>query len=199
MRVDRSPPAGIRVAAGWKGFPALVSVAIALACLPLPAAAQDVGTQAPPLGRKAIDGRFVGLVDWYASKPAPTVLVTFFASWCEPCKKEAPAIAALAKELGPAGLRVVAVGVGEGVEEAAAFARTYYGVDARAEGPFHVVADRQQYLAEQYGVTDRTGQARLPHNFVVDPGRKVIVRSSGWTPDEERKVRNALKTTLTTR
>ncbi|CAG1002069.1 glutathione peroxidase [Methylophilaceae bacterium] len=50
-------------------------------------------------GRKRTLGEFRGKV----------LLVHFWASWCEPCKKEFPALSALASEFGPKGLVVLGV------------------------------------------------------------------------------------------
>jgi thiol-disulfide isomerase/thioredoxin len=41
------------------------------------------------------------------------VLVTFWATWCEPCRNEYPMIISLAKEYGPQGLAVVGISLDE--------------------------------------------------------------------------------------
>jgi len=53
--------------------------------------------------------------EWLGSKPAPAsalrgkvVLLFFWAHWCPDCKADAPVMAKLAKEFGPAGLTIVA-------------------------------------------------------------------------------------------
>jgi thiol-disulfide isomerase/thioredoxin len=44
---------------------------------------------------------------------SPLVLVNFWASWCEPCKKEFPSILSLRQKLKPQGLEVVFVSIDE--------------------------------------------------------------------------------------
>jgi len=49
------------------------------------------------------------------------VLVNFWATWCKPCEEEMPAMERLYQELGPAGLELVAISVGEQAEPVRAF------------------------------------------------------------------------------
>jgi thiol-disulfide isomerase/thioredoxin len=44
------------------------------------------------------------------------VLLNFWATWCEPCEREMPAMQRLHDKLGPEGLRLVAVSVDESAE-----------------------------------------------------------------------------------
>ncbi len=48
------------------------------------------------------------------------LLVDFWATWCEPCRKEMPALAKLAARLGPKGLAFVTVSADEPEDEARA-------------------------------------------------------------------------------
>ncbi|MHA7776702.1 TlpA family protein disulfide reductase [Roseibium sp. M-1] len=41
------------------------------------------------------------------------LLVSFWATWCPPCRKEMPGLARLSRELGPEGFSVLAVNVGD--------------------------------------------------------------------------------------
>ncbi|HEY2460872.1 MAG TPA: TlpA disulfide reductase family protein [Candidatus Acidoferrum sp.] len=67
------------------------------------AAPQVKAPSDPPL----IDAAgFQKLVDQYRGKP---VLITFWATWCEPCRDEFPMLNGLAREYAPKGLHVVGV------------------------------------------------------------------------------------------
>jgi thiol-disulfide isomerase/thioredoxin len=56
---------------------------------------------------KIIDAQgYQELVDQYRGKP---LLVTFWATWCEPCRDEYPMLNELAKEYAPKGLHMVGV------------------------------------------------------------------------------------------
>jgi len=75
-----------------------VESALAAPQAPKPAALRD-----PAL----IDAQgYVKLVQQYQGKP---LLVTFWATWCEPCRDEYPMLNELAKQYAPQGLKVVGV------------------------------------------------------------------------------------------
>lgn len=84
--------------------------AAALAAVP-PASAQSMRTDwprrkpAPALTLRLLDGS-----DWsLAAQRGHPVLVNFWATWCEPCREEMPALARLAERERASGLQVVAV------------------------------------------------------------------------------------------
>jgi thiol-disulfide isomerase/thioredoxin len=67
------------------------------------ASAQTPSPKDPPL----IDSQdFQKLLQQYKGKP---LLVTFWATWCEPCRDEYPMLNELAKQYAPQGLKVVGV------------------------------------------------------------------------------------------
>jgi thiol-disulfide isomerase/thioredoxin len=62
---------------------------------------------APPRDPALIDAQgYQKLVDQYRGKP---VVITFWATWCEPCRDEFPMLNELAKQYAPKGLHVVGV------------------------------------------------------------------------------------------
>jgi len=71
------------------------------------AMAQGNGTAPAPPDLKIIDAQgYQQLLDQYRGKP---LLVTFWATWCEPCRDEYPMLNQLAKEYAAKGLNVVGV------------------------------------------------------------------------------------------
>jgi thiol-disulfide isomerase/thioredoxin len=91
-----------RAIAGVALLLCLSGVALAIAVAgpqsPKQQAAQDL---------KMIDAQgYQELVEQYRGKP---LLVTFWATWCEPCRDEYPMLNELAKEYAPKGLHVVGV------------------------------------------------------------------------------------------
>src|SRR5580693_2427278 len=67
------------------------------------AAAQSVAPKDPQL--IDIQG-YQKILDQYKGKP---LLVTFWATWCEPCRDEYPMLNELAKQYAPQGLNVVGI------------------------------------------------------------------------------------------
>ena len=83
-------------------FVALVLLAAATA-LAAPQASKTVAPRDPQI----IDAQaYQKLIEQYHGKP---LLVTFWATWCEPCRDEYPMLNELAKQYAPQGLKVVGV------------------------------------------------------------------------------------------
>jgi thiol-disulfide isomerase/thioredoxin len=76
---------------------ALGALAAALLAYGLIGKAPATQRPAPPLPGRALSGRPVTLADLHGH----AAVVLFFASWCPPCRQEAPAVAAFARS--PAG------------------------------------------------------------------------------------------------
>jgi thiol-disulfide isomerase/thioredoxin len=92
----------IRRIAGVALLFCLSGVALAIT-VALPQASKGLARPDP----KIIDAQgYQELVEQYRGKP---LLVTFWATWCEPCRDEYPMLNELAKEYGPKGLHVVGV------------------------------------------------------------------------------------------
>ena len=83
------------------------------------------------------------------------VLLNFWATWCAPCRDEMPALATLARELGPRGLAVVGVNYKESKREVQAF------VQEQKLG-FPVLLDDGGQVAKRYQVF------ALPVTVLVD-------------------------------
>ncbi|MDN3722409.1 TlpA disulfide reductase family protein [Roseibium salinum] len=76
-----------------------------------------IAIDAPELDIPDLDGVTHRLED-YRGK---TVLVSFWATWCPPCRKEMPSLARLSRLLGTEGYAVLAVNVGDKEERIRAF------------------------------------------------------------------------------
>lgn len=93
------------------------------------------------------------------------VAITFWASWCGPCREEAPALARLSHDLGR---RASLVGVDWEDSRAAAlaFVREYGWT-------FPVLRASADGLAERYGIVG------LPATVVVNPGGRIVTVLQG--------------------
>jgi thiol-disulfide isomerase/thioredoxin len=70
-------------------------------------AARKIPDELPDIALPALDGTTRRLTQW-KGKP---LLINFWASWCEPCRREMPLLEALRRERAPAGLEIVGIAV----------------------------------------------------------------------------------------
>ncbi len=103
--------------------------------------------------------------------------INFWASWCEPCRHEAPELERLARSLhGQAHL--VGVDWSDGLSSARSFVREY-------GWSFPVLRDSSGTVGERYGV------AGLPMTFILDPHGRIVRTLRG--PQTEASLRSALR------
>jgi peroxiredoxin len=124
----------------------------------------QVGGLAPPFTLNDLKGRPVSLAD-YKGK---VVLLNFWATWCEPCRKEMPEIQTAYEQFQDRGLVVLAVNFGENLDPAVSF--VHHG-----NLTFPVLLDRKASVAERYGVIN------LPVTFLIDPEGIIRDRIFGGT------------------
>ena len=118
-----------------------------------------VGKPAPDFTLTTLDGRTFRLRD-HLGRP---MIVNFWASWCVPCREEAPYLRELANDAG--NLSLVGVVFQDKPEAARAFVSEF-------ALPFPSVIDSQSRTAIDYGVSG------VPETFFID-GRGVIVDKQG--------------------
>lgn len=150
----------------WQGsFPIILMTCVVFFLLTgMGAKPPQVGRPAPPFTLSDLEGRPVSLAD----NNGKVVLLNFWATWCEPCKKEMPEIQAAYEQYKGQGFVVLAVNFGENPDPTASF--VHHG-----RLTFPVLLDRKASVAERYGVTN------LPATFFIDPEGIIRERVFGGT------------------
>jgi thiol-disulfide isomerase/thioredoxin len=153
-----------------KAAQALLAVALSAA---FPAAWAAGGTlkawsggPTPPLALRDLDGKEHTLAD-YKGK---VVVLNFWATWCDPCREEMPAMQRLQDKLSGKPFVILAVDYGEGPPRISEFLKK---VPVR----FTVLLDRDTAAATAWKVKV------LPTTLVLDPDHKVrfvAVGDIGW-------------------
>ncbi|MBA3659221.1 MAG: TlpA family protein disulfide reductase [Gemmatimonadales bacterium] len=124
-----------------------------------------VGAPAPDF--RAIDlatGDSVSLREHYRGS---VTLVNIWATWCEPCKIEMPAMEALYRSLAPRGFKIAAVSIDEGPPEDVQAFRQKLGLS------FDILQDRSTRIQQRYQTTG------VPESFLLDRNGVVLKRVIG--------------------
>jgi thiol-disulfide isomerase/thioredoxin len=114
-----------------------------------PSFALSANQAAPPIALRDGSGTYFYLSDYTgpsAKKPAKGVIVNFFASTCDPCRKELPALNSLVDEFALKNIKVVIIGYKEGFDE-------FMGMlqDLKVEKPL-ILSDPYGKAGKEYGV-----------------------------------------------
>jgi peroxiredoxin len=119
-----------------------------------------------------------------ASLRGQVVLLNFWATWCEPCEREMPAMERLHEKLSPEGLRLVAVSVDETSDVVEQF-RTRFGLS------FEILWDADKRVANTYQAF------KYPETLLIDRDGVVVERYIGpreWdSPLYEARLRRLLE------
>jgi cytochrome c biogenesis protein CcmG/thiol:disulfide interchange protein DsbE len=143
-------------------IPALAFVGLLVVGLVLKSEAPGIGDPAPTFEGELLDGSGTFSSEELAGRP---VLVNFWASWCIPCRDEAPMLSAAEERYGD---RVAFVGINirDGLDDARAFA-------AERHLDFVHVRDPDQSIYDDFGLT---GQ---PETYFLDDEGRVVEHVPG--------------------
>jgi cytochrome c biogenesis protein CcmG, thiol:disulfide interchange protein DsbE len=148
---------------------------LALVCtlaLPLSARAKvKPGQPAPDFDSATLNQRSLKL----SSLRGKVVLLDFWASWCEPCKKELPLLSKLAPRLKQKGIEIVAVNIDDDRKNAEDFVRAKgIGLTVVTDGTKQIVG--------------RWEPPKMPSSFVIDKRGVVRAVNGGFEPGDESKL-----------
>jgi len=126
-------------------------------------ASPPIAIDAPELSVPDLSGAVHRIADYRGR----TVIVSFWATWCPPCRKEMPSLARLARELGSERFAVVAVNVGDGKDKVRRFLEQ---IDHKG---LPVLLDSKSELAGKWFIRG------LPVTYILDGTGKVIYGAIG--------------------
>lgn len=159
---------------GW-----ILAIAAAIAALivfGLSSAPSSTGRLAPALPREALAGPPTTLSGLLAGGRGGPVAVVFFASWCEPCMREAPDLERFAQSAAGRG-RLVGVDWNDELSGARAFVR-HYG------WTFATLRDADGTVGYRYDISS------LPTTFVLDSAGRIRAALRG--PQTAQSLQEAL-------
>jgi cytochrome c biogenesis protein CcmG/thiol:disulfide interchange protein DsbE len=138
------------------------------------------GAPAPDFELKMLDGS--GKTLQLSSLKGKAVIVSFWATWCEPCKIEMPWLVELQKKYSSAGLQIVGVAMDDADEkDIRAFAHKM--------GVNYPVLQGTEKVADLYGGLDA-----LPATFWLDRSGKIVDSATGL--ESESDMEESIKKSL---
>lgn len=136
-----------------------------------------VSKKAADFALPALDGKTVSLANYHGKKK---VVVSFWASWCGPCRLELPALAEFYKKYhkDSSNFEILAISIDDDRAAAEAYA-------SKAKLPFPVLLDLDSKAADAYSVE------AIPSLFVIDQNGTVVYGNTGM--DMAMEVRLAVQ------
>jgi thiol-disulfide isomerase/thioredoxin len=128
----------------------------------------------PNISFTALDGSRQLDLESFRGRP---VLVTFWASWCGPCRQELPELQKLAAELADTGFELITINMDQSPFVGVRFLQRYN-------------IDVPVYLMDQRTLLE-LGVRSLPTNMLLDPEGRPVMILQGYSPavpDEIRRL-----------
>lgn len=164
------------------GFATLIATALLITARASADAPPRAGAAAPAFSLPVVANGH-GTVSLTSLK-GHNVYLNFFASWCEPCKEEAPSIAQLSKQYAPHNVVVVGIDELEQADAAKNFAERYHL-------PYSIAVDTSGDVGGSYGLLG------LPlHVFISADGKVEAYRVGELSPSQ---IKSQLQTLSATR
>lgn len=136
------------------------------------------GDSFPQFRIKEVGGGYLTLDKMIGEKP---VIISFWATWCKPCKKELKWLKKLYKKYNQNCFQVLAV------SEDGRTRRKVPSFVKRFKLDYKVAYDTNYRLKQMLGISD------IPELFIINKQGKIVYHHSGYQPGDEKKVEEELK------
>jgi len=144
-----------------------------------------IGQKAPDFATSTLDGEKFVLKEYLKQPGNRVVILTFFATWCEPCGEDLKFLQMLHNQYGDQGLRVLCVFTGRLSKVKAA--KKYL---EKLNVNLPVLLDKKRVVSKRYKVTG------LPCNYAIDREGFLRFRCLGCGEDVKRKFEENLRDLL---
>jgi peroxiredoxin len=165
----------------------LIAILVFITCSFVPVAYAQVktGQKVPDFSTTTLDGERFVLKD-YLKQPGNKVLIlTFFATWCEPCGDNLKYLQKIQEQYRDQGVQVLCVFTGR-LSKAKAAKKYLEKLDVN----FPVLLDKRKAISKRYKVTG------LPCNYAIDREGFLKFKCLGCSEDVKRKFEDNLRDLL---
>jgi cytochrome c biogenesis protein CcmG/thiol:disulfide interchange protein DsbE len=135
----------------------------------------------PSIKLKTLEGKVVDTQDF--ANNGKTTVISFWATWCTPCKKELDAIAKVYDRwVEDYDVELIAVTI----DDQRALPRVKPMVSQK-KWKYIILSDIKQDFQQAMSVQS------IPHTYVVDKNGKIVYNHNGYLPGDEKKLEAKLK------
>lgn len=134
----------------------------------------------PSVNLKTLDGNSVNIQDQIGQ--GKTTVVSFWATWCSPCKRELDNVSELYEDWqADYDAEVIAITI----DDARGFAKVP-GMVASKGWEFPILADTKQELMQALNFQS------IPQTFILDAEGKIVYTHNGYNPGDELEIEDKL-------
>jgi peroxiredoxin len=155
----------------------------------------EVGEAVPVFTLKAINNEvtageaYISLDRYFgpdAKEPKKATLVTFFATYCEPCKREMPYLGLLFDSYKDRGLQVLSVSIDKEADKV----EIAHELAKQNNLKFPVLSDHFNIVAKRYMIN------KLPCVYLINSEGKVAMVNVGYTEDASKRILDEVRKAL---
>jgi len=164
-----------------KAIPILIYLLFSLTLLSSVRAQLQIAEKIPGFITSTLEGRRIALKDYWEKQRKKAIVLSFFATWCHPCKEDLKYLQRLQNRHGYQGLQVLGVLTQDSAKESEV--RVFLqklGVN------LPVLMDQDGIIAKRYGIIG------LPCNFMIDKEGILKAKYLGYSEDVKREFEKRL-------
>jgi peroxiredoxin len=166
----------------YKAIPILIFLLFGPTFLSSAHAQPQIGEKTPGFITSTLDGNRIALKDYWEQKGKRVLVLSFFATWCQPCKEDLRYLQKIQDQNGSKGLQVLCILTQDSSKENVVKEfMLKLGVD------LPVLTDEYGIIGKRYSVT------ALPCNFVIDKEGFLKAKYFGYSDDVKRHFEGQLR------
>ena len=154
--------------------------------LPSASAQTQVGEKAPGFITSTLEGKRVALKEYWEQQGKKAIVLSFFATWCQPCKEDLKYLQGLQEQLGSKGFQVLSVLTQDSSAKADGVKKFLQDLGVNLP----VLLDEHGIIGKRYGVT------ALPCNVLIDKDGVLRGKYLGYNQDVKKEFEGRLKPLL---
>ena len=171
----------------YKAISILIFLLFSLAPLPSSHGHPQIGEKAPGFITSTLDGKRIALKDYWEQKGHKAIVLSFFATWCQPCKEDLKYLYALQQELGSKGFQVLTVLTQDSSSDKPEAVKKLFS-DLAVDLP--VLLDEYGIIGKRYAVT------ALPCNALIDKDGVLKAKYLGYSDAVKKDFEGRMKPLL---